>query len=108
MVAAASGPGNEVIVPSLSFIATANAVRYVGARPVFADVEAGYTKPDRRNGGSAADRPDPAVIVVDQAGVPVDIDAIQALCEPRGIRLVQDSACAAGSVYRGRPVGAGA
>ena len=108
MVAANVGPGDEVIVPSLSFIATANAVRYVGGRPVFADVD-----PETQNltaetvAAQLTDRTR-AVIVVDQAGVPADVDAIQALCEPRGIKLVQDSACAAGSVYRGRPVGAGA
>ena len=49
-----------------------------------------------------------AVILVDQAGVPADLDAIRALCAPRGITVVEDAACAAGSVYRGRPVGAGA
>ncbi len=49
-----------------------------------------------------------AVIVVDQGGVPVDLDAIRALCDPRGIAVVEDAACGAGSTYRGRPVGAGA
>jgi perosamine synthetase len=47
-------------------------------------------------------------MLVDQAGVPADLDAIRALCEPRGITVVEDAACAVGSVYRGRPVGAGA
>ncbi len=108
MVAAGVGPGDEVIVPSLSFIATANAVRYVGARPVFADVELDTQNLTAETVAAQLTDRTRAVIVVDQAGVPVDIDAIQALCEPRGIRLVQDSACAAGSVYRGRPVGAGA
>ena len=108
MVAAGVGPGDEVIVPSLSFIATANAVRYVGARPVFADVELGTQNLTAETVQAHLTDRTRAVIVVDQAGVPADIDAIQALCEPRGIRLVQDAACAAGSVYRGRPVGAGA
>jgi len=108
MVAAGVGPGDEVIVPSLSFIATANAVRYVGARPVFADVELDTQNLTAETVEAQLTGRTRAVIVVDQAGVPADIDAIQALCEPRGIRLVQDSACAAGSVYRGRPVGAGA
>ena len=48
------------------------------------------------------------MILVDQAGVPADLDAMRALCEPRGITVVEDAACAVGSVYRGRPVGAGA
>ena len=48
------------------------------------------------------------MIVVDQGGVPVDLDAIRALCDPRGIVVIEDAACGAGSTYRGRPVGAGA
>src|SRR5579875_3192071 len=108
LVVAGVGPGDEVIVPSLSFIATANAVRYVGAEPVFVDVdlETQNLTPDTVT-PRLTDRTR-AVIVVDQGGVPADVDAIGALCEPRGIKLVQDSACAAGSTYRGRPVGAGA
>ena len=46
--------------------------------------------------------------MVDQGGVPVDLDPIRELCEPRGIVVIEDAACAAGSTYRGRPVGAGA
>ena len=49
-----------------------------------------------------------AVIVVDQGGVPIDLDSIRALCDPRGITVIEDAACAAGSTYQGRPVGAGA
>ena len=108
MVASGIGPGDEVIVPSLSFIATANAVRYVGARPVFADV-------DRRtqNLTPATVRPHVsertrAVIVVDQAGVPADLDGLREFCEPAGITVIEDAACAVGSMYRGRPVAAGA
>jgi dTDP-4-amino-4,6-dideoxygalactose transaminase len=49
-----------------------------------------------------------AVILVDQAGVPADLDEVRALCDPHGITVIEDAACASGSVYRGRPVGAGA
>jgi dTDP-4-amino-4,6-dideoxygalactose transaminase/carbamoylphosphate synthase large subunit len=108
LIVAGIGPGDEVVVPSLSFIATANAARYVGARPVFADV-------DEATQNLVPDTVEPcltertrAVILVDQAGVPADLDGMRALCEPRGITLVEDAACAVGSVYRGRPVGAGA
>ena len=102
------GAHDDVVVPSLSFIATANAVTYVGARPVFADVE-----PDTGNVSvrtlAAALTPDTrAVIVVDQGGMPVDLDPIRALCDGLGITVIEDAACAAGSTYRGRPVGAGA
>jgi dTDP-4-amino-4,6-dideoxygalactose transaminase len=49
-----------------------------------------------------------AVIIVDQGGIPVDLDPIRALCDPRGIVVIEDAACGAGSTYKGRPVGAGA
>jgi dTDP-4-amino-4,6-dideoxygalactose transaminase len=102
------GPGDEVVVPSLSFIATANAVRYTGARPVFADVD-----PATQNLTVETVQPNitdrtRAVILVDQAGVPADLDSIHALCEPLGVTVIEDAACAAGSTYRDRPVGAGA
>lgn len=106
LVAAGIGPGDDVVVPSFSFIATANAVRYVGARPVFADVDAatGDLTPDTV-AAVLTDRTR-AVIAVDQGGVPVDLDAIRAVTDPRGVVVVEDAACAAGSTYRGRPVGA--
>jgi dTDP-4-amino-4,6-dideoxygalactose transaminase len=108
MIVAGVGRGDEVVAPSMSFIATANAARYVGARVVFADVE-----PDTLNltvetvAPLLTDRTR-AVILVDQAGVPADLDAMRELCDPRGIAVVEDAACAAGSTYRGRPAGAGA
>jgi dTDP-4-amino-4,6-dideoxygalactose transaminase len=106
LVVAGVGPGDEVVVPSLSFIATANAARHAGAVPVFADVDE-----ETQNLTPATVEPcltprTRAVILVDQAGVPADLDAMQALCEPRGITVVEDAACAVGSRYEGRPVGA--
>ena len=104
-----SEPGDDVVVPSFSFIATANAPTYVGARPVFADVDPVTGDLTARDGRRRRSRPATrAVIVVDQGGVPVDLDAIRAVCEPRGIVVIEDAACGAGSRYRGRPVGAGA
>lgn len=108
LVVAGVGPGDDVVVPSFSFIATANAVVYVGARPVFADVDA-QTGDVTADTIAAALTPNTrAVIVVDQGGVPADLAPIRALCEPRGIVIVEDAACGAGSTYRGRPVGVGA
>lgn len=105
LIGAGVAGGDEVVVPSLSFIATANAVRYAGAVPVFADV-------DLSTGNLTPETVEPlftertrAVIVVDQGGVPADVDAFRALCEPRGIEVVEDAACGAGSTCRGRPVG---
>ena len=102
------GAGDEVVVPSFSFIATTNVVRYVGAEPVFADV-------DVRTGNLTAatvervltDRTR-AVIVVHQGGVPADLEPLRRLGAAHRIELVEDAACAAGSTYRGAPVGAGA
>jgi dTDP-4-amino-4,6-dideoxygalactose transaminase len=80
----------------------------VGAEAVFADVD-----PSTLNLTPATVEPlltdrTRAVIMVDQAGVPADLDGMRALCDPRGITVVEDAACAAGSTYHGRPVGAGA
>jgi dTDP-4-amino-4,6-dideoxygalactose transaminase len=108
LVVAGVQPGDDVVLPSFSFIATANAAVYVGARPVFADVDAvtgNVTADTVLDALTPATR---AVIVVDQGGVPVDLAPIRALCDPRGIVVVEDAACAAGSNYQGRPVGAGA
>jgi dTDP-4-amino-4,6-dideoxygalactose transaminase len=108
MVLAGLGPGDEVVVPSLSFIATANAPRYVGATPVFADVELASQNltPDTVEAVlSPATR---AVIVVDQGGAPADVEAIGRLCRERNIVLIEDAACALGSTFAGRPSGAAA
>lgn len=99
------GPGDEVVLPSLSFIATANAVRYCGATPVFADVDlTGNLTPATVE--AALTPSTRAILLVHQAGVPVDVPAIAAVA--RGLPIVEDAACAAGSVLHGRPVGAGA
>lgn len=108
MIVAGVKAGDDVVVPSFSFIATANAAVYVGARPVFADVDLQTGTLTADSVMSALTPATTAVIAVDQGGVPVDLDAIRAICDPLGIVVVQDAACGAGSTYRGRPVGAGA
>lgn len=108
LVVANVGRGDEVVVPSLSFIATANAVRYVGAHPVFADVDGVTQNLTPATVETHLTECTRAVILVDQAGVPADLEGMRKLCEPRGITVIEDAACAAGSVYRGRPVGVGA
>jgi perosamine synthetase len=100
------GPGDDVVVPSLSFIATTNAVRYVGARPVFADVD---LHTGNLTAATVLDALTPrtrAVVLVHQGGVPADIDAIRAACAPHGVAIVEDAACAVGSTYRGHLIGA--
>lgn len=108
LLVAGVGPGDEVVVPSFSFIATANAATYVGARPVFADVDPTTGNVTAATVAAALTPATRAVVVVDQGGVPVDLAPVRALCDPRGITVVEDAACGAGSTYRGRPVGAGA
>jgi dTDP-4-amino-4,6-dideoxygalactose transaminase len=105
LVVAGIGPGDEVVVPSLSFIATANAVRYVGAQPVFADVDPATLNLVPETVQPCLTDRTSAVIVVDQAGAPADLDRLRAVCEPRGITVIEDAACAAGARYKGRPAG---
>ncbi len=106
LVVAGIGPGDEVVVPSFSFVATANAPTYVGATPVFADVDemTGNLTPDTI--ATVVTSRTRAVIAVDQGGVPLDLRSIRAWCDPRGITVIEDAACGAGSTAYGRPVGA--
>jgi dTDP-4-amino-4,6-dideoxygalactose transaminase len=100
--------GDDVVVPSFSFIATANAPTYVNARPVFADVDPTTGNLTAETVLAALTEKTRAVIVVDQGGMPVDLDGIRAVTDPRGILVIEDAACGAGSTYKRRPVGAGA
>ncbi|MFB8146058.1 DegT/DnrJ/EryC1/StrS family aminotransferase [Microbacterium sp. NPDC056003] len=100
--------GDDVVVPSFSFIATANAPTYLGATPVFAEIDPITGNLTASTVEAALTPRTRAVIAVDQGGVPVDLDAIRGVCDPRGIVVIEDAACGAGSTYKGRPVGAGA
>ncbi len=99
------GPGDEVIVPSLSFIASANVVAHTGATPVFAEIEPVTRNISVQDIERKITPRTRAIIPVDQVGMPCDIDAINALARPRGIKVLQDAACSIGSRYKGRPVG---
>jgi dTDP-4-amino-4,6-dideoxygalactose transaminase len=105
LVVAGIGPGDDVLVPSLSFIATANAVTYVGARPVFCDVDPATGNVTAETIHAALTLDTRAVIVVDQGGVPLDLDPIRELCDRHEITVIEDAACAVGSTYKGKPVG---
>ncbi|WP_438354938.1 DegT/DnrJ/EryC1/StrS family aminotransferase [Microbacterium sp. CJ88] len=108
LIVAGIGPGDDVVIPSFSFIATTNAVRYVGANPVFCDVDPVTGNVTGATVAAALTDATKAVIAVDQGGVPLDLDDVRAVTDPRGIVVVEDAACGAGSTYKGRPVGAGA
>lgn len=106
------GPGDEVVVPTLTFAATANAVTYVGATPVLVDCdEATWTldpvllDDELRDRARTGAPPPRAVIPVDLYGQCADYDAISALCDRNGIAVIEDAAEALGATYRGRSAG---
>jgi perosamine synthetase len=99
------GRGDEVIVPSLSFIASANAIVHAGAAPVFVDVEPRTYNVDPGLLAAAVTPRTRAILVVHQLGLPCDLDAVTAVARAHGLAVVEDAACAAGATYRGRPVG---
>jgi dTDP-4-amino-4,6-dideoxygalactose transaminase len=99
------GAGDEVIVPSLSFIATANVVVHVGATPIFADVDADTLNLTVDTIAPLIGPRTRAIILVDQVGTPADVHAVRALCDAHGLLLVEDAACAIGSTYAGTPIG---
>lgn len=100
------GPGDEVIVPPYTFIATANAPRLVGATPVFVDVEPDTYNLDISAVEAAISSRTKAIIPVHFAGLPVDLDALLPLAAKHGLYVIEDAAHAHGSTWRGKPVGA--
>jgi dTDP-4-amino-4,6-dideoxygalactose transaminase len=99
------GPGDEVVVPSLSFIATANAVWHCGATPVFADVDPRTQNLDPGAAERAITLRTRAIMPVHQLGLPADMDAFMALGRRHGVAIVEDAACAIGATHRERPIG---
>ncbi len=99
------GPGDEVICPTLSFIATANAVVYCGATPVLVDVEPDSYNIDPEAAAEAITPRTRAILAVHQLGLPADLERLVALAECHGLALVEDAACAAGAEYRGARIG---
>jgi perosamine synthetase len=97
------GPGDEVICPSYSFIATANAILYTGATPVFADIDAETWNIDPEDAARRVTPRTRAIVPVHQVGLAADLDRLEGIA--RRIAIVEDGACAIGSTYRGRPVG---
>jgi len=104
LVLAGVQPGDEVICPSYSFIATANAILYAGATPVFADIERDTWNIDPEDASRRVSARTKAILPVHQVGLPADLDRLAHL-EARGISIVEDAACGIGSTYRGRPIG---
>lgn len=100
LVALGVGEGDEVIVPSHSYIATANAVRYVGASPVFVDIEAnGFNLDPTRIEAAITDR-SRVILCVHQMGMPCDLARVLAIAARHSLKVIEDAACAVGSQIR--------
>ena len=99
------GPGDEVIVPAMTFVASANAVEHVQATPVLVDSEAGHGLLDLDAVEAAITDRTRAVMPVHLAGRPVDLDRLSRLSERYGIHVIEDAAHAIGARWRGRPIG---
>jgi len=99
------GPGNEVIVPAMTFAASANCVVYEGGTPVFADVDPGTLLLDPASVESRITPHTRAIVAVDYAGQPCSYDVLQAIAGRHGIALVADACHSLGGRYGDRPVG---
>jgi len=102
------GAGDEVVVPSLTYIASANPIVHAGATPVFADVDPRTFNLDPDAFEAALTARTRAVMLVHQLGLPADLDEIERRASARGVTVIEDSACALGSSYKGRPIGSSA
>jgi perosamine synthetase len=105
MIVAGVGPGDEVICPSMSYIATANCIKYVGAKPVFAEIDPANYNLDVRDVAKRITEKTRAILLVHQIGMPADIDAFKDLAAKYNLKLIEDAACAAGSSYKGSKIG---
>ena len=105
LLAAGIGPGDEVVVPSFTFAATANAVALTGAIPVFADIDPHTFCLSARSVEERLTERTAAVMPVHLFGHPADLDALAGLTARHGLRLFEDAAQAHGAAWRGRPVG---
>ncbi len=105
------GAGDEVITSTFTFAATANAITYTGATPIFVDVDRATWQLDVALVAEvvadrvAAGRPPAAVVSVDLYGIPADHEALRAVCTPHGIPVIEDAAEALGTVVAGRAAG---
>ncbi|WP_371233323.1 UDP-4-amino-4-deoxy-L-arabinose aminotransferase [Pseudomonas sp. QE6] len=105
LLALGIGPGDEVITPSQTWVSTANMICLLGATPVFVDVDRDTLMTDAARIEAAITPRTRAIIPVHYAGAPADMEPINALAQRHGIAVIEDAAHAAGTRYRGRPVG---
>jgi perosamine synthetase len=105
LLACGIGPGDEVICPSFSFIATANSIAYVGAKPVFADIDLATYNVNPIHAEALISSRTKAILVVHQIGLPADMRAFQYIATKFGLKLIEDAACAIGAEYEGELIG---
>ena len=105
MIVSDIGPDDEVICPSMSYIATANSIRYVGAIPVFAEVDPDTFNINLIDAEKKITSKTKAILIVHQIGMPAEIDAFARLCAKYQLKLIEDAACAIGSTYNDRRIG---
>ena len=105
MVELGVGPGDEVLVPALTFVASANVVRYVGATPIFVDVDPVTYTIDPSHAAAKVTERTRAIVAVHLYGHPADMDAICALARTHGLAVIEDAAEALGARFRGRRCG---
>jgi perosamine synthetase len=103
--AAGVGKNDEIIVPSLTFAATANAVLYLEAKPVFADSDSDYGTMSIAEARKKITKKTKAIVPVDYAGRPTDLRAFRALAKKHKLIFIEDAAQALGAEYHGKPVG---
>jgi len=105
LLACGIGPGDEVIVPAFTFVATATAVAMCGAKPVFADVDEKTFNIDPRQVSEKITPKTKAVIGVHIFGQPCDIEALQEICEVKSLKFIEDAAQAHGALYKNARAG---
>ncbi|HET6996614.1 MAG TPA: DegT/DnrJ/EryC1/StrS family aminotransferase [Chitinophagaceae bacterium] len=105
MIVAGIKEGDEVICPSMSYVATANSIKYVGAKPVFAEVNPKTYNLDVVDAERKITSKTKAILLVHQIGMPADIDAFKRLADTYKLKLIEDAACAAGSAYQTKKIG---
>ncbi|WP_433968420.1 DegT/DnrJ/EryC1/StrS family aminotransferase [Tunturiibacter gelidiferens] len=99
------GPGDEVICPSLSFIATANSIAYTGATPIFGDIDLATYNLDPTRLEEAISPRTKAILIVHQIGLPAEMNELLAVAAKHGLTVIEDAACAIGSEYDGKLIG---
>jgi perosamine synthetase len=106
LLAVGVGPGDEVICPSYTFIATPNSIRYTGATPVFADIDPATYNIDPAHVEALVTERTKAIMPASQIGLPADLPALRKIATTRGLHLIEDAAPSLGAAIDGVPLGA--